>query len=381
MKKIVLSLFPALLFGAAMAVPAIAQQIDLQTALSPSYLNPANQFVAGVSPYYSQSVTPTTLQMVGSPNLPNDVGTHNFTAIPLVTGDFSAVITASVGLNAGGAFNAVFDNGGYAGEALNKNQVWVNFGLGNGNVTTNFTNYGGNSVVFDLSRSGSNFNVYASFGGPYVNLITLAGSSVSGPAGLDLFGFGNPGVPAPTTTTYKNLYVTQSAGGSISGLTGGTASNPIVLPATTTKSITGDIGGPNEPTSDFYSFYWNGGNFSASVGVPQAAGLLNPPSYSFELCSGASCISPLQQTLANSGNSWESSLSGNLHAGLYTIGITELGTSSDPQFTINFNTPLNQISGVSAVPLPSTWGMMLMGLISLGFIAYRQASKPALMAA
>ena len=38
-------------------------------------------------------------------------------------------------------------------------------------------------------------------------------------------------------------------------------------------------------------------------------------------------------------------------------------------------------TSVSAVPLPSTWGMMLMGLIGLGFIAYRQKSKPALMAA
>jgi hypothetical protein len=381
MRKIALSFFPALLFGAAVAMPAFAQQIDLQTALYPSYLNPENQFVAGVSPYYSQSATPSTLQIVGSPNLPNDVGTHNFTAFPLVTGDFSAVITASVGPNAGGSYNATFGNGGYAGEALNGSQVWVNYGLGSGNVTTNFTNYSATNVVFDLSRSGSNFNVYASFGGPYVNLTTLAGSSVSGPAGFDLFGFGNPGVSAPETTTYRNLYVTQSAGGSLTGLMGGTASNPIILPATTTSSITGNIGGVNQPTSDFYSFYWNGGNFSASVGVPQAAGLLNPPSYSFELCGGSSCISTLEQTVANSSNSWQSSLSGNLKAGFYTIGIGELGSSSDPQYTINFNTPINQISAVSPVPLPSTWGLMLMALVGLVFMAYRQKSTHALMGA
>jgi hypothetical protein len=36
---------------------------------------------------------------------------------------------------------------------------------------------------------------------------------------------------------------------------------------------------------------------------------------------------------------------------------------------------------VSAVPLPSTWGMMLMGLIGLGVMAYRQKPKQALMAA
>jgi PEP-CTERM motif len=38
-------------------------------------------------------------------------------------------------------------------------------------------------------------------------------------------------------------------------------------------------------------------------------------------------------------------------------------------------------NSVSPVPLPSTWGMMLMGLIGLGFIGYRQKSNRALMAA
>jgi hypothetical protein len=37
----------------------------------------------------------------------------------------------------------------------------------------------------------------------------------------------------------------------------------------------------------------------------------------------------------------------------------------------NFTGEMDPIS-VSAVPLPSTWGMMLLGLASLGFIAYRQ---------
>jgi hypothetical protein len=38
-------------------------------------------------------------------------------------------------------------------------------------------------------------------------------------------------------------------------------------------------------------------------------------------------------------------------------------------------------STVSAVPLPSTWGMMLLALVSLSFMAFRQKLKPALMAA
>jgi hypothetical protein len=42
---------------------------------------------------------------------------------------------------------------------------------------------------------------------------------------------------------------------------------------------------------------------------------------------------------------------------------------------------VGDLHAVSAVPLPSTWGMMLLGLVCLGFMAYRQKSKPALMAA
>lgn len=36
--------------------------------------------------------------------------------------------------------------------------------------------------------------------------------------------------------------------------------------------------------------------------------------------------------------------------------------------------------GVSAVPEPSTWAMMILGFACVGFMAYRQKSKPALMA-
>jgi hypothetical protein len=35
------------------------------------------------------------------------------------------------------------------------------------------------------------------------------------------------------------------------------------------------------------------------------------------------------------------------------------------------------VDGVSAVPEPSTWAMMILGFAGLGFIAYRRKSKPA----
>jgi hypothetical protein len=38
------------------------------------------------------------------------------------------------------------------------------------------------------------------------------------------------------------------------------------------------------------------------------------------------------------------------------------------------------LQGVSPVPEPSTWAMMLLGFVGLGFMGYRRKSKPALMA-
>ena len=39
------------------------------------------------------------------------------------------------------------------------------------------------------------------------------------------------------------------------------------------------------------------------------------------------------------------------------------------------------ISAVGAVPEPSTWAMMILGFVGIGFMAYRRRSKTALMAA
>jgi hypothetical protein len=72
-------------------------------------------------------------------------------------------------------------------------------------------------------------------------------------------------------------------------------------------------------------------------------------------------------------------------------GTASFFATVDPTFTINpsfanagqYSIELSTGVGnsVSTTPLPSTWGMMLMGLIGLGFIGYRQKSNRALMAA
>jgi hypothetical protein len=46
--------------------------------------------------------------------------------------------------------------------------------------------------------------------------------------------------------------------------------------------------------------------------------------------------------------------------------------------TVDFSVPITSVGGV---PEPSTWAMMLLGFVGLGFMAYRRKAKPALMAA
>ena len=51
--------------------------------------------------------------------------------------------------------------------------------------------------------------------------------------------------------------------------------------------------------------------------------------------------------------------------------------SSGQGFSFNYAAA----GGVSAVPEPSTWAMLLLGFAGIGFMAYRRKSTPALMAA
>jgi PEP-CTERM motif len=144
------------------------------------------------------------------------------------------------------------------------------------------------------------------------------------------------------------------------------------LPAIPVSAISGGIG-DGFPDSDFYSFYWNGGAFAVSVGVPDASILTSPPSYLFELCNGTTCNDILQQTVADAGNDWASALSGELAAGYYTVGIIEQASAEDPSFVFRFETPLSQIANV---PEPSTWALMLIGFAGLGYVGYRKATVP-----
>ncbi len=101
-------------------------------------------------------------------------------------------------------------------------------------------------------------------------------------------------------------------------------------------------------------------------------------------------------TLDNSGQvtNWFLNLTDHISSQLYTIGndinppsncggASGCGTSDlasiGPYDSPNYNNA-GQWGVASAVPEPSTWAMMILGFAGIGFMAYRQKSKPALMA-
>jgi hypothetical protein len=66
----------------------------------------------------------------------------------------------------------------------------------------------------------------------------------------------------------------------------------------------------------------------------------------------------------------------NLDPDWLRIGTDIVGGTPAPTFNMAFS-----LQGVSAVPEPATWAMMILGFAGVGFMAYRRKSKPALMAA
>jgi hypothetical protein len=347
---------------------AAAGPIDMRT-LTPQYQDADGNWLIGVAPGYSQSVTSTSLTITGQPFQSNTVFTHNFTNFPLLDGDFTASVSVDLTPGAGGFFNPSKPTNYFGVGFLYGEGVHGNYGTSFGNVNTPNIPSSSNHMDFTLARSGDTFTAYASFGGPYVNVYSLTGPSIPGQILIDIGAFGATGVDVPETTTFHNLVAINSVTSELVGLTGGTPDNPIPLPATPVSSISGGIG-DGFPDSDFYSFYWKGGALAVSVGVPDAANLTSPPSYLFDLCDGTTCNDILQQIVADESNDWAGELGGDLAAGYYTVGIIEQSSANDPNFFFRFETPLSQIA---IVPEPSIWGMMLIGFAGLGYAGYRRA--------
>ena len=362
-----------------LAIRAKADPIDL-TTLPPFYVLGPTDFVPGPFPGFSETATANLLTVTGKKNLAAVLSTFNGPT-PTINGDFTATVTSTVSTYAYGGLDAGFGDA-YAGITFGSDILYTSAGLtGGGAVVLSSNSVPVSAITVRISRSGANLSFAAAIGGGiFQPLYTLTGTSILGRALFTTASGGTVGVDATSTTTYTNLVVQSYAPSSISGVSSGTSSHPVMLPSSTIGSVSGDIGSPDGPSSVYFSFYWQGGNFAASVGVPGANDLQFPASYQFNLCDGLSCGSAFESASVDPGNNYENELSwDNLDAGYYTVGIIQ-EDGADPLYSVVFSTPV--IGGsVSAIPEPSPWAMLIVGFAGLAVFGYRKTRKTAKLAA
>ena len=368
------------IFGITSVARAEVNVVDMTQGV-PGYWTAESTWVSGsIAPGYLQSATSSQLTitalpwLTGSQSLPSNP--HNGFALGL-TGDFSATVNAMVtytgtGQSGAGGFGVNGSSGRWAEVNATANYVDTHYGSSSGaSVGSQPVAYAGTSVMLNLARTGDSLNLsYAVDGGSFTSATTLTGQYVLGAMDFYLFGWGAANDPATTQIAFSNFTYT-SAPAAISGMTGGTASLPTDLSSATVGSIYGTVGDPGHE-SDFYTFYWGGGDFSASVGIPGAEFLTyTPDDLLFKLCDGANCVSQdsyLASALAGEDNVWETLLQASLDAGFYTIGVVDTAlVPFDPPFHIIFETPTTATNEKPpvAVPEPATLALLLAGLVAL----------------
>jgi hypothetical protein len=208
----------------------------------------------------------------------------------------------------------------------------------------------------------SNSATLLSLGGVIFSTPTLGYANLLGNEGDTYDGEG----PYAVLSRKGNFFGDFNLLGEAVSLAGGSFENPTVLPTGTISSVTGNIGG--DVLSQLYQFDWKGGLFSSTASL---LGTQADQAFNFILGTreplgiGASSSMKL-----NEANNFAGTLSQNLSAGRYVIGL--YGTTLvDPDFTIRFDTPI----AVSSVPEPATWGMMIVGLGLAGVAARRRRQK------
>jgi hypothetical protein len=97
----------------------------------------------------------------------------------------------------------------------------------------------------------------------------------------------------------------------------------------------------------------------------------NPPPLSFE-----------KNAVLMTDTPYLLNISANVEAQSFVVGdaANDVFASVDPTLSVPQGYSVFFSDGVSSVPEPSTWAMMLLGFVGVGFMAYRRKSKPALMA-
>ena len=150
----------------------------------------------------------------------------------------------------------------------------------------------------------------------------------------------------------------------LSSFPGGSVGSPEILPAGLTGMISSNISG-GVSDSQFYDFIWGGGLFQTQGAI---VGANAQADFHFQLypVTGSPVVEGVTPTLAdillNYANGYKGTITDvNLPAGNYEIGMFT-NSPFDPQFSITFNTPV----GIAAVPEPTTWAMLLLGVCMIG---------------
>jgi len=353
-----------------LGAPALAESIDL-TTYHPAHGDGSNYTPGSVQVGYTQYATTNSLTVITGPNLPAGTeSTHNnFYSFP--AGDFTAQVTATSTSTAVAQLYATFFSGGYAGLGYHDGSAFTGYGFGDGSISTCCTP-ASSPIVLRIARQGDVFTAAfsdASTGG-FKTLTTLTGTNVTGEFGMDLSVYGLTGQSEPGIVVYSNFNIVETAPNDIA-LQGGPAEAPVSLDSGVT-SVSGLIGG-DAGSSNYYSFIWQGGEFSAIGNVLHAE---EPNFFNYSLCAGAFCSAEtkLSNIVLDVNNGWHAALNAMLASGIYTIGLSENG-GPDPEFSIVFATPA--ATAPSPLPESSTWATMIMGFAFIGGSVRRRRSSVA----
>ena len=276
-----------------------------------------------------------------------------------------AVYTFATGINNSGDVVGYYHMAGGNDQGfLVHNNVVTSFSLPGAAITQPLGINNAGEIVGDyIPTVGGNELAFAKIGNVYT-LLDVPKSIYATPSVTDATGVNDSGaivgyIGDSNTSTFSGFLATPNGGAATDiALSGGGASNPVSLPLTEISSISGAIGGG--VSSQFYSFNWTGGQFSATLSLTGAAS--NIP-YAMELCSGGTCDTILMTTKLSATNPTDAltgTLTDTLAAGTYTIGLIEKQPGTDPAFTLSFNTP------VSGTPEPTTWSLMILGVGGMG---------------
>jgi hypothetical protein len=220
------------------------------------------------------------------------------------------------------------------------------------------------------------------------------GAGLFNPLSLSSFGSGTNQAVQTTAGTYNNpatgissiSFTDGSAGNALSGVYAGNVPAVVASPY-------GDSNGTNlaAPTSLYLAAGGGGGSVTVNYATAQtqldllwgtvdSSATRNVVSNGTSLATGSEVLSLMATFMG--GGATSGSLDQNYEAVVYIEGINGTAGSTSVTFSDansnSFEFALAQPLNVAPVPESSTWAMMILGFLGVGFMAYRRKSKPAL---